>query len=116
MKSMAGQDLTYREFAVLQSVAANDGLSQTDIMAATGFERSSTAELVARLVRAGHLRRRRTPRNRRFNTVRMTPQGAQLLALAMPLVADVERRLLEQVPPGERKIFMAVLGSLIKTQ
>ena len=46
-------DLTPRQFAILQAVADKSGLSQTDIMAATGIDRSSTAELVRRLVTNG---------------------------------------------------------------
>ena len=44
-------DLTPRQFVVLQAVADKSGLSQTDIMAATGIDRSSTAELVRTLVK-----------------------------------------------------------------
>jgi DNA-binding MarR family transcriptional regulator len=36
-------DLTPRQFVVLQAVADKSGLSQTDIMAVTGIDRSSTA-------------------------------------------------------------------------
>ena len=38
--------LTPRQFIILQAVAEADGLSQTGIMAATGIDRSSTADLV----------------------------------------------------------------------
>src|SRR4029078_10204178 len=46
-------DLTPRQLGVLEAVAANSGLSQTDIMAATGIDRSSIAELVKRLIKHG---------------------------------------------------------------
>ena len=39
----AGIALTPRQFIILQAVAEGDGLSQTDIMAATGIDRSSIA-------------------------------------------------------------------------
>jgi len=58
-------NLTPRQFAILQAVADKSGLSQTDIMAATGIDRSSTAELVRRLVTNGCLQRRRTRRDAR---------------------------------------------------
>ena len=50
-----GNVLTPRQFAILQAVAEANGLSQTDIMAATGIDRSSTAALVGRLVSRGWL-------------------------------------------------------------
>ena len=49
-------DLTARPFVVGVTVARADGLSQTEIMAAPGIDRSSTAELVRRVVTTGWLR------------------------------------------------------------
>ena len=58
MRHALNDGLTPRQFAVLETVAANTGLNQMDIMAATGIDRSSTAELVRRLVKARYLYRR----------------------------------------------------------
>jgi hypothetical protein len=63
-------DLTPRQFVVLQAVAGKNGLSETDIMAATGIDRSSTAELVRTLVTNGCLKQRRTRRDARVYAVR----------------------------------------------
>jgi len=49
----AGSALTPLQYIILQAVAGSDGLSQTDIMAATGIDRSSIADLVKRLVTHG---------------------------------------------------------------
>jgi len=49
-------DLTARQFVVVVAVARADGLSQTEIMAAPGIDRSSTAELVRRVVTTGWVR------------------------------------------------------------
>ena len=72
--------LTPRQFAVLQAVPTTDGLSQTDIMAATAIDRSSTAELVRRLVSSGCLQRRRTRNDTRMYAVRLTLMGRGILA------------------------------------
>jgi hypothetical protein len=74
-RNVRDADLTPRQFAVLQAVADNNGLSQTDIMAATGIDRSSTAELVRRLVTNGSLQRRRKRSDARIYVVR-TPERA----------------------------------------
>src|SRR5688572_14270404 len=70
-----GNVLTPRQFAILQAVDEANGLSQTDIMAATGIDRSSTADLVRRLVSHGWLKPRRTKRDARLYSVRLTPEG-----------------------------------------
>ena len=74
--------LTPRQFAILQAVAEADGLSQTGIMAATGIDRSSTADLVGRLVSHGWLHRRRTKRDARLYAVRLTPEGRRVWSQA----------------------------------
>ena len=43
-----GSDLTPRQYAVLASVAKSEGLSQTDLVAATGIDRSTLADVVRR--------------------------------------------------------------------
>jgi MarR family transcriptional regulator, temperature-dependent positive regulator of motility len=73
--------LTPRQYAVLRAVSQANGLSQTAIMAATGIDRSSTAELVHRLVSFGALQRRRTKRDARQYAVRLTPKGRDLVAV-----------------------------------
>lgn len=71
--------LTPRLFEVLKAVAAAGGLSQTEIMAATGIDRSSIASLVARLVRMGLLTRRRRQSDNRAYAVHMTADGDLVL-------------------------------------
>ena len=84
-------DLTPRQFVVVQAVAGNNGLSQTDIMAATGIDRSSTAELVRTLVTNGWLKRRRTRRDARVYAVRITSSGQQMLEIGISATGDAER-------------------------
>ena len=102
-------DLTPRQFAILEAVGANNGLSQTAIMAATGIDRSSTAELVRRLVKARHLQRRRTRHDARAYAVRITPAGRQLLSKGRPAARTVQDQLLSPYSEREREIFVKML-------
>ena len=102
-------DLTPRQFAVLQAVADKSGLSQTDIMAATGIDRSSTAELVRRLVTNGCLQRRRKRRDARLYAVLLTPLGRQMLAVGAPATKTAEDELLRPIPQRQRAAFLELL-------
>src|ERR1700682_3372790 len=93
-RNVRDADLTPRQFAVLQAVADNNGLSQTDIMAATGIDRSSTAELVRRLVTNRCLQRRRTRRDARIYAVRITSPGRELLGIGAAATRAAEDALL----------------------
>jgi DNA-binding MarR family transcriptional regulator len=108
-RHVPGADLTPRQFAVMQAVARKNGLSQTDIMAVTGIDRSSTAELVRRLVSNGCLQRRRTRRDARLYAVRITAAGRQLLAVGVPAARTAEEQLLLPLPSSERSTFLRAL-------
>jgi DNA-binding MarR family transcriptional regulator len=107
-------DLTPRQFVVLQAVADKNGLSQTDIMAATGIDRSSTADLVRRLVTSGCLQRRRTRRDARAYAVRLTPRGGQMLGIGASATRAAEEQLLLSVPQSQRSDLLDLL-TLIAT-
>ena len=104
--------LTPRQFAILQAVAEADGLSQTGIMAATGIDRSSTADLVGRLVSHGWLQRRRTKRDARLYAVKLTQEGRRVWSHAVPAARATEQNLLSYLEPTERTAFLKALAAI----
>ena len=109
-------ELTPRQFAVLEAVAGQSGLSQTDIMAATGIDRSSTADLVRRLVANGCLQRRRTRRDTRVYAVRITTRGRELLAIGAAATGAAEEALLTPVAPNQRAGFLETLINIVSPE
>ena len=79
-------------------------------MAATGIDRSSTADLVRRLVTHGWLKRRRTKRDARLYAVRLTPEGNRVLALAIPAAGVTEEVLLSSLSSAQRPAFVRALA------
>ena len=106
-------ELTPRQFAVLTTVASAEGLSQTDLVERTGIDRSTLADIVARMLKKGLLQRRRTKDDARAYAVRLTEEGQRLLQLAKPVVEDVDQRLLEPVPVKRRQQFLEDLALLV---
>jgi DNA-binding MarR family transcriptional regulator len=109
-------DLTPRQFAVLHAVADKDGLSQTDIMAVTGIDRSSTAALVRTLVTNGWLKRRRTRRDARVYAVRITSSGRQMLETGMSATRVAEAALLLPMSEKERSVLVNLLIAIDATE
>jgi DNA-binding MarR family transcriptional regulator len=101
-----------REYAVLEAVANADGLNQTAIMAATGLDRSSTADVVRRMVANRLLRRRRTRRDVRQYAVRMTMEGLKRLEEARAAAGAAEGELLAKLTRLQRETFVATLKTL----
>ena len=114
--SHAEMALTPRQYIILQAVAGADGLSQTDIMSATGIDRSSIADLVKRLVAHGWLRRRRTKRDARAYAVRLTPEGRRMLALGLPAARATEDALLSSLSMAQRPVFIKALATVADGQ
>jgi hypothetical protein len=51
---------TQRQFAVMEAVSVKEGLTQTELVRATGIDRSTLADLVARMTTKGLLSRERS--------------------------------------------------------
>ena len=106
MDAVGKSGLTHRQFTVLLAVDSNDGKSQTDLVKVTGIDRSTLADLVARLLAQGYLQRRRTKDDGRTNAIRITAIGKKMLKTALPGADEVDRQLLALVPGAERKGFL----------
>lgn len=107
-------DLTPRQYAVLVTVSQKEGLSQTDLVARTGIDRSTLADIVRRMLKKGLLQRRRTKEDARAYAVRLTEAGWQTLRNCEPAVRRVEDRILESLPIRNREQFLADLTAIIE--
>jgi DNA-binding MarR family transcriptional regulator len=104
--------LTHRQFTVLAAVDANDGKSQTELVKITGVDRSTLADMVARMMTQGLVQRRRTKEDARTNSVRLTPQGKKMLKAAQSGADDVDRSLLSMFSVADRKTVLDCLAEL----
>ena len=104
--------LTQRQFAVLEAVAARSGLTQTDLVKATGIDRSTLADLVARMTTKGLLDRARSTLDARAKAVRLSPEGQALLEQARPRVEAADKRIMGLLPKGKRDGFLEMLAEI----
>lgn len=113
MNSVGDDGPTPRQLAVLASVDASEGLSQTEISDATNIDRATTAEIVGRLTRMGLLKRRRTRQDARTYAVSLTDKGTEILAAARRTSAEIENELLADFGAVDRTKLMMLLGRLV---
>lgn len=111
-EEMGPDGLTQRQFAVLEAVAARSGLTQTDLVKATGIDRSTLADLVARMTTKGLLQRERSTLDARAKAVRLSPEGEAALIAARPRVEAADKRILALMPKSRREGFLDLLTSL----
>ena len=103
---------TQRQFAVLAAVEALPGPTQTDLVRATGVDRSTLADMVARMTAKGWLARERSNLDGRANLVRLTDEGRAALDLARPRAEAADARILHALGSGKRDPFVSALRAL----
>lgn len=104
--------VTQRQFAVLAAVAENEGVTQTALVRATGIDRSTLADMVARMITKGHLERQRSSEDARANSVRLTTAGREALEAVRPMVAMADARILALLKPSKREGFLDLLADV----
>lgn len=108
-KDVGGSGPTPRQFEVLHVVANNAGLSQTDLVRQTGIDRSTLADMIARMIKKGLLSRKRTKEDARANAVSITAAGRRILNSAAPKVAKAENAALRVLPKTQQAGFVKAL-------
>jgi DNA-binding MarR family transcriptional regulator len=104
-----GSALTQRQFAVLFAVDKREGASQTELVQATGIDRSTLADMIVRMQSKELLARKRTDADQRANSVRLTPVGRRALRAAMPAMLRAEAAILNVLPQRLKAEFIKAL-------
>jgi DNA-binding MarR family transcriptional regulator len=108
-------DLTPRQVAVLLAVLHSEGSSQTALVAGTGMDRSTVADIVGRLAEKGFLHRQRSRLDVRAYAVKLTEAGRAALISAEPAVHRVDRKLTAALPHGSADGFIDHLRAIINS-
>jgi DNA-binding MarR family transcriptional regulator len=111
-KEVGTDSLTPRQFAVLQAVAENPGLSQTDLVKRTGIDRSTLADMISRMLKKGLLARQRTKADARANSVSVTPAGRRAMNQSAAQVMRADTAVLKAVPKAQQSAFIKALAAI----
>jgi DNA-binding MarR family transcriptional regulator len=104
--------VTQRQYAVLAAVEAQEGLTQTDLVRITGIDRSTLADMAARMIAKGLLERQRSTADARANAVSLTEVGRLALEEARPKMLAADARLLKLLSSGKRQALIGLLRDL----
>lgn len=105
--------LTLRQFAVLSVLAENEGISQSTLVSATGIDRSTLADMVARMERAGLIKRAASKTDARAKSVSTMAKGRKAVEKARPGVEAADAALLEALPKAMQVSLVGALGRLV---
>ena len=104
--------VTLRQLAVLAAVNEQAGRTQVDLVRATGIDRSTLAEMIARMESKGLLAREKSSEDGRAKSVRLTAKGLSRLEEAAPHARAVDLAILEALPKPKRKALLEILQAL----
>ena len=104
--------LTQRQYTVLAAAGVADGVSQSDLVRATGIDRSTLADLVARMIAKGLLERERSATDARANSVRLSEAGRAALAEGARPASRSDAKLLGLLTSKKREAFIKTLSDL----
>jgi DNA-binding MarR family transcriptional regulator len=111
---MSDNDLTPRQYAVLVTVAGNEGLSQTGLVERTGIDRSTLADIVRRMLKKGLLQRRRTREDARAYAVKLTEEGKRAMRAAESCAKRADDRIMAALPARQREQMLDELSTLVE--
>jgi DNA-binding MarR family transcriptional regulator len=102
-------------FGVLRVVERADGpVSQREVAERTGIDASDVVDLVDRLEKAGHLRRRRDEVDRRRYALELTPAGQDAIDRFTLVARTVDEAVLADLDPDERETLRALMARIAR--
>ena len=115
--------VTTLQYTALTVLDSRGPLSSAQLARRSFLRPQTMHEMVLSLEKRGVIAREPQENNKRILLARLTDEGRELLARCNPLVLEIERELLADLPPEARTRFrdqlqhgIAVLGSLSATR
>ncbi|GAA3545816.1 hypothetical protein GCM10022222_31840 [Amycolatopsis ultiminotia] len=107
-------ELTGPQYAVLAVLGKVPDAEQQVVAELTSLDKSSTADVVARLMRKAWIARARDPADSRRYLLSLTSAAALALPTITPQVSAVQDALLAPVPAARREAFAAELAAVAR--
>lgn len=112
LKAGLSDGVTLRQTVLLAAIAEAEGASQSDLVRTTGVDRSTLAEMMARMERKGLIARSAAEDDGRAKSVSLTRDGRERLEAALPAIRQVDAALLAALPRNKRSAFRQTLLAL----
>lgn len=106
-------EVTSPQFAVLYALRAEKNIDQKTLGERVSLDRSTTAEVVARLKARGLIQRFRDPRDRRRNLLRLTAAGVRTAEGLIPRAVRMNRLLVSVLSEREQSELLRMLNLMV---
>ncbi len=100
--ALATKGLTIRQFAVLAALHGQSGQSQSELVEATGIDRSTLADMVSRMEKSGLVKRVVSKADARVKAVSLAAAGVRAYKAAVPKVQEADAALMQGLRKSSR--------------
>jgi DNA-binding MarR family transcriptional regulator len=108
-----GEVVSPKEFAILRMIHETPDVDQVRLARLIGIDTSSAALTAAKLEKRGLIARTVSTVDRRLLSLRLTPEGEQLLDDTVSGVYRMREKLLSPLTESEQKVFMRLLRKFV---
>jgi DNA-binding MarR family transcriptional regulator len=110
--ALAPLGLGSRGYCVLQAAMSGE-FTQTQLASIVGLDKTTMVVTVDKLEELGLAERTASATDRRARVIRVTAAGEEKVAEGQRIVEAVQDQVLQTLPAGERKAFVAALTRLV---
>ncbi|MEZ5995907.1 MAG: MarR family transcriptional regulator [Hyphomonadaceae bacterium] len=111
---LVGDTITLRQFTILAGVAETPGLSQSELVRATGIDRSTIGEMISRMEKRGWLVRTPSRSDARAHSLQLSQAGAAMLSAVTKHARAADAAILDLLPRTKARTFVNTLTKLAK--
>ena len=111
---LVGDSITLRQFTVLAAIAETPGLSQSDLGRVTGIDRSTLADMMAKMQKRGWVMRTTSRADARAYSVVLGQAGGTMLSATAQHARAADAAILDSLPRTKRRSFLNILTKLSK--
>ncbi len=111
--TLAAESIRPPQFSILEVVNKNPGIRPSDVAATIGVKRANLVPLVSALESRGLLSRSSAEKDRRAQSLHVTPEGEERLEHWRSLIIPHEDRIAERLGPTGRTQLLHLLHNLI---
>ena len=112
--ALSAAGVTLRQFSVLAALSGNDGVSQSDLVNATGIDRSTLADMVARMEKSGLIKRVASKTDKRAKVVSLMVKGKKAYEKALPAVEKADSAIFAELPKTKQATLVSGLKDMVK--
>lgn len=106
-------EVTSPQVIILVALSRNPGVDQRTLGESVSLDRSTTADIIERLMKRGFLERARDPKDRRRNLLQLTEDGINLLKTVGPKSESMNDHLISVLAPPDQLELIRLLRQFV---